>query len=89
MKKRVFIIGSILAIFLIAGTALSAGLDYDIPWWTSEGGGSSAGGNYALTGVIGQPDAQRLSGGDFTLVGGFLGIKRSPQNKIYLPLVRR
>jgi len=37
------------------------------------GGGTSSGGNYTLTGTIGQPDAGggTLTGGTFTLQGGF------------------
>jgi hypothetical protein len=67
----------------------SASLDNDLPWWTAEGGGVSSGGDFSLHGVIGQPDAGAMSGEDFSLIGGFLGIERSPQNKVYLPLVQR
>jgi hypothetical protein len=35
------------------------------------GGGSSSGGNYSLTGTIGQPEAGMLSGGDYVVEGGF------------------
>lgn len=89
MMKRLAIAGSILALLLIVGTALSAGPGYHIPWWTAEGGRNSDSGIYALTSVIGQADAATMSGGDFTLVGGFLGIKQTPQNTVYLPLVSR
>jgi len=49
---------------------------YTIPWSTIDGGGAtSSGGNFALTGTIGQPDASSfsapMSGGSFSLVGGF------------------
>ena len=37
-------------------------------------GGTSAGGVFAVTGTIGQPDAGRLSGGAFTLRGGYGGV---------------
>jgi hypothetical protein len=48
---------------------------YDISWWTVDGGGgSSTGGVYALSGTIGQPDAGRISGGSYSLVGGFWGM---------------
>jgi pectate lyase len=44
-------------------------------WFTVDaGGGTSAGGDFSLTGTIGQPDAGRLSGGDFVLRGGFWGL---------------
>jgi hypothetical protein len=36
------------------------------------GGRTSMGGGYALTGVIGQSDAGVMTGGGYTLSGGFL-----------------
>ncbi|HOE12043.1 MAG TPA: SUMF1/EgtB/PvdO family nonheme iron enzyme [bacterium] len=49
---------------------------YEIPWYTIDGGGSNAetGGAFALSGTFGQPDAgkQSLAGG-FSVVGGFWG----------------
>ena len=48
---------------------------YSIDWFTIDGGGgNSTGGVYSVSGTIGQPDAGRLSGGNFTLDGGFWGI---------------
>lgn len=45
---------------------------YNLDWFTLDGGGgTSAGGNYTLSGAIGQPDAGAMSGGNFTLEGGF------------------
>ena len=59
--------------FLLPGIALAcSGADYTIDWWSTDGGGgTSAGGNYSVSGTIGQPDAGTLSGGNFTLQGGF------------------
>jgi hypothetical protein len=37
------------------------------------GGGTSVGGNYQLSGTIGQHDAGALTGGDYVLQGGFWG----------------
>jgi hypothetical protein len=43
-----------------------------IPWYTIDGGGgTSSGGTFVLSGTIGQPDAGTLTGGAFTLRGGF------------------
>jgi hypothetical protein len=59
------------------GTGVRAAPDaptstYAIPWWTVDnGGGTSQGGVYILNGTIGQPDAGSLSGGIYTLKGGF------------------
>ena len=49
-----------------------AGDDFDLSWWTVDGGGgTSTGGGFTLDGTIGQPDAGTLSGGGFELRGGF------------------
>ena len=47
--------------------------DFDLSWQTVDAGGAtdSAGGDLELSGAIGQPDAGAMSGGDFTLTGGF------------------
>ena len=51
------------------------------PWGnTVDGGGEmwSTGGSYDLGGTIGQPDAGQMSGGLYTLEGGFLAIAPTP-----------
>ena len=54
--------------------ALPLWAQYQITWSTHDaGGGSSAGGAYALVGTAGQPDAGYHSGGAYTLIGGFWG----------------
>jgi hypothetical protein len=70
--------------------ALSAG--YDLSWWTVDGGGHtlSISGDYILGSTVGQPDAGVLSGGDYTLGGGFWGGGAAAvEHEIYLPLVLR
>lgn len=48
---------------------------YSIDWSTIDGGGgTSTGGVYSVSGTIGQPDAGKMSGGNFTVDGGFWGI---------------
>ena len=55
---------------LMAGSALG---QYEISWYTIDGGGgTSTGGPYKLTGTIGQPDADWSSGDKYELLGGFL-----------------
>jgi len=46
---------------------------YDLSWHTVDGGGlvHSIGGDYKLSGTIGQPDAAVMTGQDYTLSGGF------------------
>jgi hypothetical protein len=66
-----------LAAFL--GLALAAtsawGQPYSIDWYTIDGGGgTSTGGVYTVSGTIGQPDAGHMSGGNYTVDGGFWGI---------------
>ncbi len=66
---------------------------YDISWWTVDSGGYtfSTSGSYSLGGTIGQPDAGALSGGSYTLVGGFWGgaVAAAVQRHLYLPLAVR
>ena len=53
-------------------TACGASADYEIDWYTIDGGGGrSTGGSYELVGTIGQPDAVYSAGGDYELLGGF------------------
>jgi len=48
---------------------------YSIDWFTVDGGGgTSTGGVYQVSGTIGQPDAGRMSGGNYSVDGGFWGI---------------
>jgi hypothetical protein len=45
-----------------------------IDWWSIDGGGdTSTGGVHSVSGTIGQPDAGHMSGGNYTLEGGFWG----------------
>lgn len=77
---------------VITTAALAIG-NFQIDWWTIDnGGGTSQGGDYAVSGSIGQPDTgPRMSGGDYTVVGGFWGGAETPPglNFVYLPLVIR
>lgn len=48
---------------------------FSLDWHTIDGGGgTSTGGVFTVSGTIGQPDAGAMSGGPFTLQGGFWGI---------------
>lgn len=66
---------SILLLALCLAVSASArAQSFGIDWFTVDGGGgTSAGGNYTLSGTIGQPDAGTLSGGSYSLQGGFWG----------------
>lgn len=53
---------------------------YAVDWWTTDsGGGTSTGGVNSVTGTMGQPDVSSMSGGNFTLQGGFWGIIATAQ----------
>jgi hypothetical protein len=59
---------------ILAGLLMlcAARAQYSIDWFTIDGGGgTSTGGVYSVSGTIGQPDAGTMSGGTYTLVGGF------------------
>lgn len=53
--------------------APSAFAQFDLTWHTIDGGGGmfSTGGSFEVSGTIGQPDAGRMTGGNFEIVGGF------------------
>ena len=60
------------AVCLLA-TAVAVADEFDITRWSIDGGGvmHSSGGQFEVSGTIGQPDAGTMSGGDFVLNGGF------------------
>jgi hypothetical protein len=82
-----------LAALLVLVSSVSAATldgDYDLSWWTVDGGGgtwSSADEQYELSGTAGQPDARVWEDGDYSLLGGFWSAE--VQYRIYLPLVVR
>src|SRR5215831_8672232 len=73
---------SVLAVSLLILIATSASAQsYSIDWYTIDGGGgTSTGGVYSVSGTIGQPDAGHMSGGNYTLDGGFWGIVAAIQS---------
>jgi hypothetical protein len=57
---------------LVGSSSALFAQSFQINWHTVDGGGgTSTGGAYQLSGTIGQPDAGRMNGGTFTLLGGF------------------
>lgn len=70
-----------LKFWLVAGLSMmltggSHAQNYSIDWSTIDGGGgTSTGGVYSVSGTIGQSDAgAKMSGGNFSVDGGFWGI---------------
>lgn len=70
-QKTSFLILSCVVLIILFASA-QAGADYEISWYTIDGGGgTSSGGPYTLTGTIGQPDADWSSGGNYEVLGGY------------------
>jgi hypothetical protein len=68
MKKLILLFGLLLP-------ALARAQSFSIDWFTIDGGGgTSTGGVFSVSGTIGQPDAGSMSGGNYTLDGGFWAI---------------
>jgi hypothetical protein len=67
-------------LLLLAIPVLARAQNYSIDWHTIDGGGgTSTGGVYSVSGTIGQPDAGVMSGGPFTLTGGFWALPQVVQ----------
>ena len=64
-----------LSVVLSALAIRLAVAQYSVDWFTIDGGGNeSTGATYSVTGTIGQSDAGTLSGGSYSLIGGFWGL---------------
>jgi hypothetical protein len=64
----------VLGVVVSLAAALGAlAQDYSIDWYTIDGGGEmfSTGGSYELSSTIAQQDAGGMSGGTYSLTGGF------------------
>ena len=60
---------------ILAPLARAQSTNYSIPWHTiAGGGGTSSGGNYTVSGTIGQHSTATMSGGAYSLTGGFWSI---------------
>ena len=70
--KRVMLMLGCSAWLVFAGTRVAA-QSYSLGWYTIDGGGGvSSGGSYTLNGTVGQTDGgAALSGGNYSLQGGF------------------
>jgi hypothetical protein len=81
-----------ITLLLVGSTALAQpGDGYNLTWWTVDGGGAGAGlpGPYSLGSTVGQADAGTLTGGGYTLAGGFWHSGVALDHYIFLPLVLR
>ncbi len=80
LPYRGFPIRALLTALLLGPLSLALA-QFAIPWHTLDGGGGvSSGGVYRVSGTLGQPEAGGpLSGGPFTLVGGFWALPQAVQ----------
>jgi hypothetical protein len=63
---------SIWILLLVILTATVASGQYELSWYTIDGGGGqSSGGDFSVTATIAQPDAAWSTGGEYELLGGF------------------
>jgi hypothetical protein len=80
MTRRI-VAATAFGLFGLLAATPSQAQTYDLSWHTVDGGGVTfaTGGPYSLGATAGQPDASNaLSGGTFSLVGGFWGVAIGP-----------
>jgi hypothetical protein len=80
------VISASLVLLLLAAAPVQAGAPWTIDWWTVDAGGEmvTTGGVWTLSGTVGQwdaTDANRLTGQNWTLTGGFWAgaVETAPQ----------
>jgi hypothetical protein len=93
LQRRLALVLLMLLVTAILGKGVAVaqtGGGYDLTWNTIDGGGgTSTGGGYQLSGTLGQPDAgATLSGGVYSLSGGFWGGVLIG-SQVFLPLILR
>ena len=95
IRALLILLTVVVGLFLLPALGLAqTGGGYSLTWSTIDGGGGKVSGSgYTLAGTIGQSDAgAALTGGDYTLIGGFwpgADTTQQAQHSIYLPLVLR
>ncbi len=87
LALAIFVLLALTTSHSIAPASAQSGGGYDLTWNVIADGGAmfSTGGAYSLGGTIGQADAGTVSGGAYTLTGGFWVDVGG--NRIYLPLI--
>jgi hypothetical protein len=70
---------ALLVVLLALWATAAEGQTFSLDWWTVDGGGgTSTAGVYTVSGTIGQPDAAAMSGGGYSLTGGFWALDATP-----------
>ena len=76
-------------LLLPAASAL-AGNSFELSWSVvGAGGGASEGGDYALQGTAGQPEAGEATGGIYTLASGYWSNLVETNYDLFIPVVTR
>ena len=74
-RERMTLAAGLAIALLLSGMPVAqaqTGGPYDLSWHNVGPGGNASGGSYSILASIGQPDAATMSGGSYTLTGGFL-----------------
>lgn len=89
--KRIFFLALIALTLLFSAAAQAQDVGYELAGSVVAGGSAIDGGEYAISGALGQPDTGTLTGGDYSLGGGFFGggvINGGTRSSTYLPMMR-
>ena len=91
MRRLSLLLIAALVLLVTVSLASAQTGDWDLGWYTVDGGGatSTGGDRFALSGTTGQPDAGHMSGGVYSLHGGFWQPADHGAFEIYLPLIRK
>jgi hypothetical protein len=82
----VFVILTLGLLFVGSTTLASPGAGYTLDWFKiAGGGGAMSNGSFSLVGTLGQAETGILSGGSYTLTGGYASGTQSGYS-LYLPL---
>lgn len=92
MRHLFLTVAVILTVATTVSLALAPSGPLEIPWYTIDGGGTTAspGGGFALSGTVGQADAGISSGGIYAMRGGFWGVAPALDTEVstvYLPMI--
>lgn len=98
MKRESVILFLLAAVLCLTAAATLLALPeaptvLNIPWWTTDSGGNtSKGGTFGLSGTAGQADAGQMSGGTYTLTGGFWNRRTGAVGggeplRVYMPII--
>ena len=91
MRRWIGAAAVVILILVVFTVVLAQSGQFDLPWHSVDsGGGVSRGGDFALRASIGQSDSGSMSGGAFSLDGGFLVPPVAPgaeEVNVFIPLL--